>query len=142
MRFPTEYRIYVDQRPDIYDIINGECVVNINLTNYKEVKTMLENEKTFRLEQLNSLKGVYEKKLADLQADNIDAVVKERVAEFEAKTRAELVADNEKAVAKVTFQIEAIDEMIADVEAVEVETESPVDEVENEEVSNENQTEF
>ena len=57
MKFPTELRVILNDYKDTnIDIING-YVVNIkNLTIYKEGRKMLEQEKAFKLEQLNSLK--------------------------------------------------------------------------------------
>lgn len=128
MKFPTEYRIFIDREKEIYKgIINSGYVVNIKKSNRrKEEKVMLENEKQIKLEQLNSLKGAYEKKLADIEATDVNSLVNARLAGVEAEIRNEEETKHNEAVAKAKFQLDAIDEMIAEVEAEEVET--PVDE--------------
>lgn len=148
MKFTTELRLILNQYKDTdIDIING-YVVNIkNLTIYKEGKKMLEQEKTFRLEQLNSLKSEHEKKLEELKAQDVNSLIDERIAELKADVEAEVKADHEKDIAKAELKLEAINEMIAEVEAIEVEApvedempieeETPVEETQND-ISTEN----
>lgn len=125
MRYPTEMRMYVERKQNIFDEIyndinNKIIVVNIKKSN-REEESMLENEKITKLEQLNSLKGEYEVKLEELKAKDINSIIEEKVAEARAEIERNAVAENEAIIAKTEFKIEAIKDMIADVEAIEVE---------------------
>ena len=87
---------------------------------------MLENEKQIRLAELNKMKGDYEKKLADIEATDVNSLINARLINVEAEIREEEETKHNDAVAKAKFQLDAINEMIAEVEAEEVE--APVDE--------------
>lgn len=135
MRYPTEIREFVEyDETKNYVITNNELVVNIKMSNeIKEEINMLENEKTFELEQLNLIKAKYEKNLEELKARDINAVIEEEIAKVREEITTDVVAKNENAIQKVEFLLEAIVEKIAEVEAIEVEA-PVIDEVVNEDV--------
>lgn len=122
--FPTELRITSDRsEDDINGIFNiGDYVVNIkNLTINKEGGIMLENEKTFKLEQLNALKGKYEDRLEEIKAQDITLLVDERLATIREGIENDVASEHEALIVKTEMKLEAINEMIAEVEAIEVE---------------------
>ena len=141
MSWPTELRLIIEREPDNLDIINNEyVVVNIkNLTINKGGRKMLENEKSFKLEQLNSLKGEYEKKLEAIKAQDIVSLVNERLATVKEDIEKEIVSKHEAEISKTELKLEAINEMIAEVEAIEVE--APVEETAIEDVQEDVSTE-
>ena len=124
--FPTEFRRRVEMpAKDIFNI--GDYVVNIkNLTISKEGINMLEMEKNFKLEQLKSLKENYENNLEAIKAQDVNVLVNERLATVKAEIESEVLADYNSKIAKATLKVEAVVEMIAEVEAIEVE--APVEE--------------
>lgn len=123
MSWPTELRLIIERKPDNLDIINSEYVVNINnLTINKEGRNMLENEKSFKLEQLNSLKGEYEKKLEAIKAQDVDSLVNERLATVKEDIEKAVVSEHEAEISKTEIKLEVINEMIAEVEAPVEET--------------------
>ena len=120
----TELRIFVDREKDIYgDIINiDDYVVNIkNLTISKEEKNMLDNEKTLRLEQLNKFKSEYLNKLEEIKSTDVSSLINEKLAKEKENIEKQVVSEHEALIAKTLLKIEAIDEMIAETEAIEVE---------------------
>lgn len=140
MSWPTELRIIVDREIETLDIINSKYVVNINnLTINKEGRNMLENEKSFKLEQLNSLKGEYEKKLEAIKAQDVDSLVNERLATVKEDIEKAVVSEYEAEISKTEIKLEVINEMIAEVEAIEVE--APVEETAIEDVQDDVSTE-
>ena len=135
--FKTEFRRTTDRDISSLDIINlSDYVVNIKNLTIKEGKKMLENEKTFKLEQLNSLKGEYENRLEEIKAQDVNSLVNERLATVKAEIESEVFAEHNALIVKTELKLEAINEMIAEVEAVEVEApvaevETPIDDVQN-----------
>ena len=138
MKFPTELRLILNQYKDTnIDIING-YVVNIkNLTIYKEGEKMLEQEKIFRLEQLNKFKAEKLQKLEELKNVDFEALIEEKVANYRNEIANEIRDEHDFEVSKIQLKIDAIDEMILETEAIEVEVieEEPVEEVPTEEIA-------
>ena len=87
---------------------------------------MSENEKNLILEQLKAWKSEQENRLEEMKAQDIDSLVSERLATIRESIEEEISIEHEAMIAKAEIRLEVLNEKIAEVEAIEVET--PVEE--------------
>ena len=88
-------------------------------------------EKEAQISQLNDWKVKYAHRLSLLETENLDEKVEAKLATIKEQITNEVVAEHDNEIAKITHKLEAINEMIAEVEAeIAAEETEEVEEVE------------
>lgn len=100
----TELRVNDNRRETVFDKYIDGFITG-------DIENLIIKEEWFMLEELREK---YAARLQELEEQDIEVLVRKRVAEVEAEIRAEVVAKHDDEVLLAKLKVQAVDEMIAD----------------------------
>ena len=129
MKHPTEWRIFIERKKGLLEMYIDSIIAG-------DIKNLIIKEDMIMLEMLKNKKESVIAELNELELVDLNALVEEELNKVREEIKARVVAEHESKVKFINVKIEALDELIAEEEAKELEALANNEEVVDENIEN------